>query len=273
MEKATRGNQEELEPCESGAQSWSYDRTITLWWSDIHSVIIPSSCSIKVVDARGGPSLKITSRPKKIKSISKKARPSQISRLKKELKRNSEFCVLTPSHRHLFQKTRFMSHHPESYAFSVCFVLPTRFGRPQHHLQCLSGSVSQLQQPVRWRLRHRAQPGIQPLPCFLISGPNILEEVSPTALTSLWSSDSLFRIKYYCTHWCLFLTFGMYEPTVIHQKLHSKSTFSQPWNVWARPQFLKANSWQIVNFTSCCWNICVNIYLYGLLQLLSVCPI
>lgn len=49
---------------------------------------IPSS---KVVDARGGPSLKITSRPKKIKSISKRARPSQISRLQKELKRHSGF--------------------------------------------------------------------------------------------------------------------------------------------------------------------------------------
>lgn len=48
----------------------------------------------QVVDARGGPSLKITSRPKKIKSISKKARPSQISRLQKELKRHSELCIL-----------------------------------------------------------------------------------------------------------------------------------------------------------------------------------
>ncbi|XP_077424136.1 SIN3-HDAC complex-associated factor [Vanacampus margaritifer] len=41
-----------------------------------------------VVDARGGPSLKLTSRPKKIKSLIKKARPSQINRLQKELKRN-----------------------------------------------------------------------------------------------------------------------------------------------------------------------------------------
>lgn len=49
---------------------------------------------MQVVDARGGPSLKITSRPKKIKSISKKARPSQISRLQKELKRNSESCFV-----------------------------------------------------------------------------------------------------------------------------------------------------------------------------------
>lgn len=50
-----------------------------------------------VVDARGGPSLKITSRPKKIKSISKKARPSQISRLQKELKRNNSDAHSTTS--------------------------------------------------------------------------------------------------------------------------------------------------------------------------------
>ncbi|XP_075945046.1 SIN3-HDAC complex-associated factor isoform X2 [Anarhichas minor] len=50
-----------------------------------------------VVDARGGPSLKITSRPKKIKSISKKARPIQISRLQKELKRNNSDAHSTTS--------------------------------------------------------------------------------------------------------------------------------------------------------------------------------
>ncbi|XP_056909260.1 LOW QUALITY PROTEIN: SIN3-HDAC complex-associated factor [Takifugu flavidus] len=50
-----------------------------------------------VVDARGGPSLKLTSRPKKIKSISKKARPSQISRLQKELKRNNSDAHSTTS--------------------------------------------------------------------------------------------------------------------------------------------------------------------------------
>ncbi|XP_045892811.1 SIN3-HDAC complex-associated factor-like [Micropterus dolomieu] len=50
-----------------------------------------------VVDARGGPSLKVTSRPKKIKSISKKARPSQISRLQKELKRNNSDAHSTTS--------------------------------------------------------------------------------------------------------------------------------------------------------------------------------
>ncbi|KAK5928201.1 hypothetical protein CgunFtcFv8_013281 [Champsocephalus gunnari] len=50
-----------------------------------------------VVDARGGPSLKITSRPKKIKSISKKAQPSQISRLQKGLKRNNSDAHSTTS--------------------------------------------------------------------------------------------------------------------------------------------------------------------------------
>ncbi|XP_072241727.1 SIN3-HDAC complex-associated factor [Leuresthes tenuis] len=50
-----------------------------------------------VVDARGGPSLKITSRPKKIKSVSKKARPTQISRLQKELKRNNSDAHSTTS--------------------------------------------------------------------------------------------------------------------------------------------------------------------------------
>lgn len=50
-----------------------------------------------VVDARGGPSLKLTSRPKKIKSISKKARPSQISRLQKDLKRNNSDAHSTTS--------------------------------------------------------------------------------------------------------------------------------------------------------------------------------
>ncbi|KAM9815609.1 SIN3-HDAC complex-associated factor [Syngnathus typhle] len=50
-----------------------------------------------VVDARGGPSLKLTSRPKKIKSISKKARPSQINRLQKELKRNNSDAHSTTS--------------------------------------------------------------------------------------------------------------------------------------------------------------------------------
>eukprot|EP00063_Salmo_salar_P050817 XP_014025652.1 PREDICTED: protein FAM60A-like [Salmo salar] len=50
-----------------------------------------------VVDARGGPSLKMSSRPKKLKSLSKRARPSQISRLQKELKRNNSDAHSTTS--------------------------------------------------------------------------------------------------------------------------------------------------------------------------------
>ncbi|XP_046891020.1 SIN3-HDAC complex-associated factor-like [Hypomesus transpacificus] len=51
-----------------------------------------------VVDARGGPSLKLSSRPKKIKPLSKRARPNQISRLQKELKRiNSDAHSTTSS--------------------------------------------------------------------------------------------------------------------------------------------------------------------------------
>ncbi|KAJ7998152.1 hypothetical protein DPEC_G00219630 [Dallia pectoralis] len=50
-----------------------------------------------VVDARGGPSLKMSSRPKKQKSLSKRARPSQISRLQKELKRHNSDAHSTTS--------------------------------------------------------------------------------------------------------------------------------------------------------------------------------
>ncbi|XP_077598840.1 SIN3-HDAC complex-associated factor [Stigmatopora nigra] len=50
-----------------------------------------------VVDARGGPSLKLTSRPKKIKSTVKKARPGQINRLHAELKRNNSDAHSTTS--------------------------------------------------------------------------------------------------------------------------------------------------------------------------------
>lgn len=86
VEKASCGNQEELEPCEFASHRWS-----DLWLLDQANSFTFEIPSSKVVDARGGPSLKITSRPKKIKSITKRARPSQISRLQKELKRNSEF--------------------------------------------------------------------------------------------------------------------------------------------------------------------------------------
>lgn len=121
---------------------------------------------VQVVDARGGPSLKLTSRPKKIKSISKKARPNQISRLQKELKRNSQFCFACRSYSVDLIDRRMMSF--------LCFA---RFRRPQHDLQRLSCSVPQLQQPVRRRVGHRAEPRVQPLPGFLLSGSNLLEEV------------------------------------------------------------------------------------------------
>lgn len=174
---------------------WEPRRTGTMWvWMaalmlcfSYHFVMITCirwcNSSTQVVDARGGPSLKITSRPKKIKSISKKVRPSQISRLQKELKRNSEFCVFGRFNgTHVFLKEFSCSHTCHIYVTPSRFVLPTRLRCPQHHLQCLSGSVSQLQQPVGRRLRHWAQPGIQPLPCFLISGPDLLEEVRQTLL-------------------------------------------------------------------------------------------
>lgn len=131
---------------------------------------IPSS---KVVDARGGPSLKITSRPKKIKSISKRARPSQISRLQKELKRHSGFlCDFE------FKMSSLKKKKTACLTILVLFpIFLCRFWRSQHHLQCLSSSVSKLQQPVRRRFRHWAQSRFQPLPRFLFFGSNLLEEV------------------------------------------------------------------------------------------------
>ncbi|XP_028810920.1 SIN3-HDAC complex-associated factor [Denticeps clupeoides] len=50
-----------------------------------------------VVDARGGPSLKTTVRSKKLKCLSRRARPSQISRLQKELKRHNSDAHSTTS--------------------------------------------------------------------------------------------------------------------------------------------------------------------------------
>ena len=52
-----------------------------------------SSCGTQVVDARGRPSLKTTVKSKKVKSISRRARPSQIRRVQKELKRHSKTTV------------------------------------------------------------------------------------------------------------------------------------------------------------------------------------
>ncbi|XP_030628456.1 SIN3-HDAC complex-associated factor [Chanos chanos] len=50
-----------------------------------------------VVDARGGPSLKTTVRSKKMKSLSRRVRPSQISRVQKELKRHNSDAHSTTS--------------------------------------------------------------------------------------------------------------------------------------------------------------------------------
>uniref|UniRef100_A0A8C2JLL4 SIN3-HDAC complex associated factor n=1 Tax=Cyprinus carpio TaxID=7962 RepID=A0A8C2JLL4_CYPCA len=46
-----------------------------------------------VVDARGGPSLKTTVKSKKVKSLSSRIRPNQLSRVQKELKRHSEYTI------------------------------------------------------------------------------------------------------------------------------------------------------------------------------------
>ena len=60
------------------------------------------------------------------------------------------------------------------------FPLP-RLRRAQHHLQRVTGPVSQLQQPVRGRVGIRAGPRLQPLPGLLLPGPHLLEEVRPPA--------------------------------------------------------------------------------------------
>ena len=151
----------------------------------------PPCIPVQVVDARGGPSLKITSRPKKIKSINKRARPSQISRLQRELKRSSEFCFL--SSRYMSLKCLLLDH-----PVDVCF----RLRCPQHHLQHLPGSVSKLQQPVRRRLRQRAQSRIQPLPGLLVSGPNLLEEVLAPWVNSLtnYLGFTMIDLSLFLTH-------------------------------------------------------------------------
>lgn len=77
---------------------------------------------------------------------------------------------------HLFLKENLIYVTPD-HLLNIDFVLPARLRCPQHHLQCFSGSVSKLQQPVRRRLGHGAQSRIQPLPRVLISGPDLLEEV------------------------------------------------------------------------------------------------
>uniref|UniRef100_A0A673M3Z6 Protein FAM60A-like n=1 Tax=Sinocyclocheilus rhinocerous TaxID=307959 RepID=A0A673M3Z6_9TELE len=50
-----------------------------------------------VVDARGGPSLKTTVKSKKVKSLSRRIRPNQLSRVQKELKRHNSDAHSTTS--------------------------------------------------------------------------------------------------------------------------------------------------------------------------------
>lgn len=145
MEKASRGNQEKLESCESGLLIFC----LVVIDTRILKAYFCTLSLMQVVDARGGPSLKITSRPKKIKSMNKKARPSPISRLQKELKRNSEFCLLLLYDAAVCLPVFHCSANLCRRDFFSCFALLTRFRCPQHNLQCLSCSVSKLQQPVR----------------------------------------------------------------------------------------------------------------------------
>lgn len=59
-----------------------------------------------------------------------------------------------------------------------CYCVPLRLWRSQHHLQYLARSVTQLQQPVRRRLRHRALTGPRPSSGLLLPGPDLLEKVT-----------------------------------------------------------------------------------------------
>lgn len=63
---------------------WLYDRT------HVSVCFTVRSGDLQVVDARGGPSLKMTVKSKKVKPLSRRIRPSQICRVQNELKRNSE---------------------------------------------------------------------------------------------------------------------------------------------------------------------------------------
>ncbi|XP_016106390.1 protein FAM60A-like [Sinocyclocheilus grahami] len=51
----------------------------------------------QVVDARGGPSLKTTVKSKKVKSLSRRVGPNQLSRVQKELKRHNSDAHSTTS--------------------------------------------------------------------------------------------------------------------------------------------------------------------------------
>lgn len=66
---------------------------------------IMNSGDPQVVDARGGPSLKMTVKSKKVKPLSRRIRPSQICRVQNELKRNSECLLIVKSGLQLNDRT------------------------------------------------------------------------------------------------------------------------------------------------------------------------
>ncbi|XP_028673717.1 SIN3-HDAC complex-associated factor [Erpetoichthys calabaricus] len=63
-----------------------------------------------VVDARGGPSVKTSVKPKKMKSLSRRVKPSQISKLKKELKRQNSDAHSTTSSASPAQSPTYSNH-------------------------------------------------------------------------------------------------------------------------------------------------------------------
>lgn len=69
-----------------------------------------------------------------------------------------------------------------SVVISVVWVL-SRLRRPQHHLQYIACSITQLQQPVRRGFRHGAFTWPCPLPGLLLSGPHLLEKVTGFSTT------------------------------------------------------------------------------------------
>lgn len=61
--------------------------------------------------------------------------------------------------------------------FTGCFCFFGRLWRTQHHLQCVSCSVTQLQQPVWWWVRHRVQTETLHSLHLLLFGSILLEKV------------------------------------------------------------------------------------------------
>lgn len=153
-----------------------------------------SPVSFQVVDAKAGSSMKATLRTKKIK---RKMRQSQMSRVQNQLKKNSKLTVLiavfilnlNKTASYLCDCTQYNVETPTEASvnifarFSWWFVnslsLCSRLRCTQHHLLCLPRSVTQLQQPVRRGLRHRAFTRPCPLTGLLLPGPHLLEKVIP----------------------------------------------------------------------------------------------